>query len=275
MAKISLLNLIISNLIFFVWNANKPVYSSTTILNCAGNIPKKTACIIKASSYDISIKRIDICQKDPFPNYRSTPDFYGSGCINLLNSEISTKNDFDREKRFYISKDLNIAKGVYKYISVILKNKFIVSGKYKTDKYFWSTSKEGPIKIIQSEDNISIPENFTTKLSNWRGKKNSNNKYCENNGGTSSRCDLQYNGFKMTGIGLDKDYIETFENKKKYMLFVSEVSPIINLDQNSKGYFSINWEKNLEVFGNGSTVTSISIAPFQFKTKYISEEEEL
>ena len=273
MTRISLLNLIISNLIFLAWYANKPVYSSTTILNCTGNIPKKTACIIKASSYDITIRRIDICQKDPFPNYRSTPDFYGSSCINLLNSEISSKNDFNREKKFYISKDLNIEKGRYKYIAIILKNKFIVSGKYKTDNYFWSTSKEGPRKIMQSENNISIPEKFTKKLTNWRGEKNRNNKYCKNNGGTASRCDLQYNGFKMTGIGLDKNFIETSENKTRYMFFVSEISPIIDLTQNSKGYFSINWENNLEVFGNGSTVTSISIAPFQFKTKYISEEK--
>ena len=273
MPRIKLLNLIIIYLIFFVLNENKPVYSSTTILNCNGNIPKKTACIIKASSYEVIIRRIDICQKDPFPNYRSKPDFDESSCINLLNGEISSKNDFNREKKFYISKDLNIEEGEYKYISVILRNKFIVSGKYKTDNYFWSTSKEGPYKILQSENNVSIPNKFIRRLTNWRGEKNRDNKYCENNGGTPSRCNLQYNGFKMTGIGLDKDLIETYGKKTEYIFFISELSPIIDLNQNPKGYFSINWEKNLEVYGNGSTVTSISIAPFQFKTKYISEEE--
>ena len=45
-----------------------------------------------------------------------------------------------------------------------------------------------------------------------------------------------------------------------------------NLNKNSKGYFNINWEKNLEVFGNGSIVKSISIAPFKLETKFILEK---
>jgi len=271
MRYISIVNLFISYLIILVWNSSKPAYSSSTILNCTGSIPKKAACIIKANSYDVSIRRIDICQQDPFPNFRSTADFIGSKCINLLNSELYSQNDIDKEKKFYISKDLNIDEGGYKYISVILKNKFTVSGKYKANNYFWATSKEGPKEIIKSESNISVPKKFTTKLTNWRGEKNLDNKYCENNGGTPSRCDLQYNGFKMTGIGLDSDFVETSGNKKKYMFFITELSPVINLNQNSEGYFIINFQKNLEVFGDGSVIKSISIAPFQFKGTFISE----
>ena len=270
MRLIYILNLLIGSLFILTSNSNKPVYSST-ILNCNGSIPKKTACIIKASSYAVRIKRIDICQTNPFPNYRSTADFGGSKCINLLNDELSNKNDFDREKKLYLSKDLNIEEGRYKYISLILRNKFIAAGKYKTDNYFWATSKEGPKEIIQSKSNIPNPSKFTTKLTNWRGEKNLDNKYCENNGGTPSRCDLQYNGFKMTGIGLDSDFNETSGSKTKFMFFVSELNPSVSLNADSKGYFSMNLEKNLEVFGNGSAVTSISIAPFKFKTNFISE----
>ena len=65
-----------------------------------GNIPKKTACIIKASSYDASFNRIDICQEDPFPNYRSTPDFSGSRCLNLLTSELSSQKNLDAENKY-------------------------------------------------------------------------------------------------------------------------------------------------------------------------------
>ena len=93
------------------------------------------------------------------------------------------------------SEDMNIKKGGYSFISIIFKNNFTVSGKYKSGNYFWATSKEGPTKVIQSKSNISIPKEFT-KLTNWRGEKNIDNKYCVNNGGTTSRCDLQYNGFK-------------------------------------------------------------------------------
>ena len=274
MRSISIFYLFIGYLILFIGNIiNKPVYSSITILNCTGNVPKKTACIIKATSYDVKINRIDICQQDPFPNYQSTPNFSRSKCFNLLDSALSTQNDIDGIRKFYISKDLKTKKGEYKYISVLLNNKFIVSGKYKTDNYFWATSKEGPKKVIQSESNISIPAKFTRKLTNWRGDKNIDNKYCENNGGTPSRCELLYNGFKMTGIGLDSDLIETSGNKTKYMFFVSELSPSVSLNEDSEGYLNIIWEKNLEVYGNGSVVKSISIAPFKFKTRFISEAQ--
>ena len=273
MRKISILNLFIGYFILLAWNFNKPVYSSARILNCNGAIPRKTACLIRANSFKATIRRIDVCQSNPFPNYRSSPDFSGSKCINLLNSELSSQNDLNGNKKFYLSEEMNIEKGGYSYISIILKNKFTVSGKYKSGNYFWATSKEGPKKVIQSKNNISIPKEFNTKLTNWRGEKNIDNKYCVNNGGTTSRCNLQYNGFKMTGIGMDSNFIEASGNRTKYMFFVSELSPIVNLNQNAEGYFSLNLEKNLEVYGNGSAVTSISIAPFKFKTRYISEAQ--
>ena len=155
----------------------------------------------------------------------------------------------------------------------ILKNSFIVSGEYKADNYFWTTSKGGPKEIIQSKNNILIPDKFNTKLNNWRGKKNLDNKYCKNNGGTPSRCDLQYNGSRMTAVGLNSDYIETSGNKIKYIFFVSELPLPLNLNQNSEGYFDINLENNLEVFGNGLAVETISIAPFKFKINYTSESK--
>ena len=38
----------------------KPVYSSATILNCNSKIPKGVPCLIKASSYNVEIEKIDI-----------------------------------------------------------------------------------------------------------------------------------------------------------------------------------------------------------------------
>ena len=106
MRRISILKLFISYFILLSWNSNKPVYSSATILNCTGDIPKKTACLIKANSFKAKIRRIDICQSNPFPNYRSMPNFSGSKCINLFDSDISSQSDLDRNKKFYISKDI-------------------------------------------------------------------------------------------------------------------------------------------------------------------------
>ena len=271
MKVISIFNLILGYLAFVLFNCNRPLNSSAIILNCNGDIPKKNACIIKASSFNLKIRKIDICQKNPFPNYLNKADFSKSQCINLLNKTVSSQNYLNDEKKYYISKEFNILEGDYKYLSIIFENKFIVSGRYKANNYFWTTSREGPKNIIQSKDNISKPNEFITKLSNWRGDKDIDNKYCENNGGTPSRCDVQYNGFRMTGIGLDSDFIETYGEKTKFMFFVSTLSPSVNLTKNSEGYFIIDLEKNLEVYGDGSVVKSISIAPFRFKTKFVSE----
>ena len=57
------------------------------------------------------------------------------------------------------------------------------------------------------------------------------------------------------------------------MFFLTELSPMVNLNQVSKGYIEINFKKNLEVFGDGSAIKSISIAPFEFQTRFINEGE--
>ena len=263
--------LFIGYLILFAWNSNKPVYSSTRILNCTGSIPQKAACIVKASSFKVKVKRIDICKKNPLPNYKIKPDFTKANCVNLLNNKLTTENLFKTNQKYDIPKNIIIENGNYRYISTIIENKFIVSGAYSANNFFWNTSKKGPKDIIQSKSKISNPTEFTTKLKNWRGKENLDNKYCRNNGGTASRCDLQYNGYEMSGIGLDSDFIETSSDKIKYMFFITELSPMITLNQDSKGYIEINFKKNLEVFGNGSAVKSISIAPFEFETRFITE----
>ena len=271
MKKISGINYLLVILTSMLNLNIRPLYSSSTILNCSGQIPNKTACLIEANSFKVKVRRVDICQKNPFPSYRSTADYSGSKCINLFNEKITGQNYLEKSKKFNIPKTLFIEKGDYKYISIILENKFTVSGKYKAGNYFWETSKEGPKKIIQSNNNISNPNEFTSKLTSWRGEKDLDNKYCENNGGTSSRCDVQYNGFRMTGVGLDPDFVETSGKKIKYMFFMSELSPPVNLNNDSKGFLKIDFKKYLEVFGNKLAVKSISIAPFQFKAKFISE----
>ena len=271
MRGMSIFNLFIGYLILFAWNPNKPVYSSIRILNCTGAIPQKTACIIKASSFKVKVKRIDICQKNPLPNYKSKPDFIRSKCINLLNNKVSAENLLNTNQKYEIPKNLTIDNGNYRYISILFENKFIVSGAYSANNYFWTTSNKGPKDIIQSKSKISNPTEFTTKLKNWRGKENLDNKYCKNKGGTASRCDLQYNGYEMSGIGLDSDFVENSGNKIKFVFFISELSPMVNLNQESKGYIEINLKKNLEVFGVGSAVKSISIAPFEFQTRFITK----
>ena len=252
---------ITSTSLFGVWI--KPAYTSITILNCSGEIPDKTPCLIEADQYKINISRIDICQENPFPNYRITPDYFGSKCINLLDKKILKKYDLNNLE---IPQELN-SQGEYKYISLILENKFLVSGQYESGGYFWKTSNKGPTNIISSRDQDGKPEVFVKRLRNWRGKENTDNKYCSNNGGTFSRCDLNYNGYKLSAIGLGSDFMENYGSNTKHMFFLSELSPRFIISNDSSKYLELKYQKKLEVYGNGKSVKSISIAPFIFETK--------
>ena len=247
----------------------KQVLSDNKILNCSGDIPKNTSCLIKAKTYKVNILRIDLCQTSPFPSFRSTSDYIGAKCINLFDKKKSRPYDLTNNQKLNLPRNISIS-GKYKYISMIFENKFSASGKYYAGNFFWKTSRKGPKNILKEKNNVGKVDEFTTKFQNWRGKENTNNKYCSNNGGTKSRCELNYNGFNLTGIGLGSDFIEEYGKGAKYMFYMSELVPEIILDKNSSGYIQLNYQKNLEVYGDGGSVKSISIAPFIIKARYIN-----
>ena len=150
---------------------------------------------------------------------------------------------------------------------MILENKFTVSGKYNDGEFTYRTGTKGPKDILVDKNNNGKPFKFSEKLISWRGEKDKDNKYCDG-GGTKSRCDLNYNGTKLTVVGLNSNFFETYGNKTKYLFYLSKLSLPIKLNKNSKGFFEINYIKNLEVYGNGNSIKSISIAPFLFKTVF-------
>jgi hypothetical protein len=268
-------NSIIKFLIIFFSSLNpflaKLSYSDTTILPCSENIPSNVACLIKANSYKIEISRLDICQDNPFPKNRSSADYGGARCVNLFDSKRNTnKINLNNSSRFLIpTKDYGFSQeGTYKYVSLILKNQFKASGSFKVGNTKWNTGKKGPKDISKGKNSNLKPLEFTERLNNWRGSKNQDNKYCINNGGTFSRCELSYNGYKLLAVGLGNDFIETFGGKISYLFYLSELSTPINIEKGEKRSFEIKYEKNLEVFGDGKKINSISMAPFIFKTRF-------
>ena len=264
--KIYYILYIISLILFFP----RTVRPSINILNCIGDIPNKNPCLIKAHTYKVDIKRIDICKKNPFPKSFNSPDFIRGECINLydnLKSNFKSLN-LDEMSKFDISEanETLIQNGEFKFISMILKNKFVLSGKYSHKGILYKTGSKGPMDIIIVNDKDKIPEKFTERFTNWRGKNNKDNKYCDG-GGTFSRCDLSYNGFKIAAVGLNSELNEIYGNKTKFLYYSSELFPPINL-KDSKGFIDIQYIRNLEVYGDGNVLKSISIAPFLFKANY-------
>ena len=90
MKKIKITYFLIAYLTSFTSFQLKPVYSSATILNCNSKIPKGVPCLIKASTYSVEIEKVDICPKNPFPDFRTTPDYAGSLCLNLYDKKINS-----------------------------------------------------------------------------------------------------------------------------------------------------------------------------------------
>ncbi|MBO8243541.1 hypothetical protein HA145_03510 [Prochlorococcus marinus XMU1411] len=239
----------------------KPIHASSTILNCNSKIPKGVPCLIKAYSYNVEIEKVDICPKNPFPEFRTTPDYAGSLCLSLYDKKInSRKLNLTNNSKLEIPEN-NLDNREYKYISIIFKNKFTVSGKFSSNENSWNTGKKGPKNVLKAKDNFEVPKKFSEKLTNWRGLNNLDNKYCDNNGGTFSRCDLNYNGYKLTAIGLNENFIESYGEKTKYLFYNVELSPPITLNKKTKGNIDIKFQRNLEVYGDGKNIKSISVAP--------------
>ena len=97
-----------------------------------GDIPNKTSCLIKATSYKINVERIDICQNNPFPSFRKNPDYINGNCINLYDiRKDSIKYNLNRNSKFELPNMIIILiNGNYNFLSMIFRNKFTVSGKY-------------------------------------------------------------------------------------------------------------------------------------------------
>jgi hypothetical protein len=260
-----LLYFLIAYLTSFTSLQLKPVYPSATILNCNNKIPKGVPCLIKASSYNVAIEKVDICPKNPFPDFRTTPDYAGSFCISLYDKKNNSgKLNLTNNLKLEIP-EKTIDNREYKYISIIFKNKFTVSGKFNSNESLWITGKKGPKNVFKAKDNFKVPEKFSEKLQNWRGLNNIDNKYCDNNGGTFSRCDLNYNGYKLTAIGLNENLIETYGEKTKFLFYNVELSPPFTLNNEEKGTIDIIFQRNLEVYGDGKEIKSISVAPLMLR----------
>ena len=102
MKRIKIINFLIAYITSFISFQLRPVYPSATILNCNSKIPKGVPCLIKASSYNVEIEKVDICPKNPFPDFRTTPDYASSLCLSLYDKKnnsgkLNLSNNFKLE----------------------------------------------------------------------------------------------------------------------------------------------------------------------------------
>jgi len=254
---------------------NQPALSGLTVSDCTGEIPNDTICLIEPTSYKISTYRVDLCQTDPFPSTSTSADYSGAGCVTLFNGNGSLYDGQLANNASFILPSTGketMQPGTYNYLTLVINNNFISSGKYTSGDTTWRTM--GPT-IYDLATTQGDPIEYSESLSNWRGSDDEDNQYCDNNGGTASRCELNYNGYELVGIGIGNDFVETSGSDVSYLFYSAQLANPITLKANSDGYIDITVDNGLEVYGadvgEGLTVRSINFAPFIFQAEFKPE----
>ena len=251
---------------------NQPVMS-VEVSDCNGEVPDQTVCLTEPTSYKISTYRVDLCQTDPFPSTSTSADYSGAGCVTLFNGNGTLYDGQLANNANYTLPTTGretMKAGTYNYLTLVINNNFVSSGKYTSGDTTWRTM--GP-----TEEDLSTtsgdPIEFSVSLSSWRGSRDQDNPYCTNNGGTASRCEVNYNGYELVAVGIGNDFVETSGSGISYMFYSAQLANPITLNSNSDGYIDITVDNGLEVYGDdspgdGLTVRSIAIAPFIFQASY-------
>ncbi len=236
-----------------------------------------TPCLIEPESYEVSIYRVELCQNDPFPSTSNQADFAAGKCITLFNGGANAhKGDLANEGSYNLPSTgaENITSGTYNHISMILKNEFSSSGSYTFGGTTWKTNGEVDEEpFVTTDENVSpIKQNevFLTSDYGWRGDDDSDNDYCLN-GATAARCDASYNGYEVTGIGVDATYQSSYGSGLEYIYYRAELQTPVTLLANASGFIDVTVDNSYELFADGTTVRGMFIAPFIFQAEFQAE----
>ena len=115
------------------------------------------------------------------------------------------------------------------------------------------------------------PEVTVETLQNWRGPDgSSNNPYCKN-GATVSRCETDYNSYKVTGIITDSSFNAVSGGTSARLFYLAQLTNPFSLTKSSSGSIEITVDSNYEVGGNdgGTVVRNMNIAPFVFQPTFV------
>ena len=254
---------------------SQPALSGTTVSECTGEIPDETVCLIEPTSYKISTYRVDLCQTDPFPSTSTSADYSGAGCITLFNGNGTLyEGQLANNANFTLPSTgrETMQPGTYNYLTLVINNNFTSSGKYTSGDTTWRTMGDNEEDLSTTSGD---PVEWSVSLTNWRGSADQDNDYCDNNGGTASRCEVNYNGYELVAVGLGNNFVETSGGDMSYLFYSAELANPITLKSNSDGYIDITVDVGLEVYGedsgDGLTVRTIALSPFIFQASYSSD----
>jgi len=244
------------------------------IPQCTGSIPSGAdTCLVDPTSYELDIYRVYICTSDPFPASATKADL--SSCMALFKSDSSPYTGELANNNFTLPNTgmEEIVKGSYTHAAVVFSNKFTGSGSYTSGGQTYRTkayipgSGGGNITTDPGE-----PVKSSETITNWRGDNgNDDNDYCKN-GATVSRCEADFNNYKVTGIITDSSLNSVSGGSATRLFYLAELTSPFTLTESTSGSIEITVDNNYELFGNdaGTEVEAMAIAPFVFQPTFVS-----
>ena len=243
------------------------------VSTCTGSIPAgDDRCLVDPTSYELDIYKVFICTSDPFPAAATAADL--SSCMSLFNSDSPytgqlANNTFTLPNTGMEEK----VNGSYTHTAVVFSNVFKGSASYTSGGTTYRTKEfvEGEGGNVTNEP--GVPVKATETITNWRGEsgEGGDNPYCKD-GATVSRCEADYNNYKVTGIITDSSLNAVSDASASRLFYLAELTSPFILTDSSSGSIEITVDSNYELSGNeeGTVVESMAIAPFVFQPTFVS-----
>ena len=245
-----------------------------TVEKCeTGQIPTAAkGCLIDPISYKLDLYRVYICREDPFPASATKANL--DVCMALF---IDNNNPYTAEfanNSFTLPKTGmdEIVNGSYSHVAVVFENIFRGKGSYTVGGTTYKTLKSFTEEGTNVSTTLDAPQTTIDELKSWRGSDgNSDNPYCKD-GATVSRCETDFNGYKVTGIITDSSFNAVWGDTSARLFYLAKLTNPFTLNKNSSGSIEITVENNYEVGGNneGTEVRNMNISPFVFQPTYLS-----
>lgn len=270
-SSILLSSLAFTGLLFNLSQRELKAYPNT-VAACTGSIPSgDDTCLVDPTSYELDIYRVYICTSDPFPSSATKADL--SSCMALFKNDSTPYTGQLANNTFTLPSTGMDEKvnGAYTHAAVVFKNIFTGAGSYTSGGVTYRT-KGNQIGGTNVTTSAGDPVKSDETISNWRGESgNSANPYCKD-GATVSRCEADFNNYKVTGIITNSSLSATSGASASRLFYLAELTNPFTLTDSSSGSIEITVDNNYEVSGNdeGNVVEAMTIAPFVFQPKFVS-----
>ena len=269
-------SILLSSLAFtgFLFNLSRRELQAypNTVAACTGSIPSgDDTCLVDPTSYELDIYRVYICTSDPFPSSATKADL--SSCMALFKNDSTPYTGQLANNTFTLPSTGMDEKvnGSYTHAAVVFKNIFTGAGSYTSggNTYRTKGNNDGGTNVTTTAGD---PVKSDETISNWRGESgSSSNPYCKD-GATVSRCEADFNSYKVTGIITDSSLNAVSGGSASRLFYLAELTSPFTLTDSSSGSIEITVDNNYEVSGNdaGNVVEAMTIAPFVFQPKFVS-----